>query len=367
MEDVLNANRLRVLVLDDEEEILDLYKRILSSKRLQNRQDHLKGSTDGPGEMFGVGTNSLQFDVEVCQKAQEAVATTRKAIDEDRPFAVAFLDVRLPNGPDGVWAAEQIRDLDPYVNITMMTGYLDVNAMSIASHVPPPDKLLYLQKPINPQEIYQFAMALGSKWNVERQLRRICHELKMRVEERTEELTKVNEDLNEANRVLHRLTITDDLTKLYNKRYFNQEISDWVDYSQRYEIPLSLLMFDIDNFKNYNDTHGHLAGDKLLEQIGDAVRKSLRRQGDTPFSGIESGCRYGGEEFAIILPRTDFNGAAAVAERLRVQVEEETPVTISIGVAQLGSEGAENGEDLIKKADNNLYKAKEEGRNRVCC
>ncbi|HNT35485.1 MAG TPA: diguanylate cyclase [bacterium] len=361
------SKRLRVLVVDDEVEILKLYERILCPDRIYRQEESTVGSIQSAASIQRpqLQSSSVRFEVTLCNNGLDAVQQIQQSIDSDSAFALAFIDVRMPDGPDGVWVAEQIRALDPYINIIMMTGYADVDAMDIADHVPPADKLLYLQKPINPQEILQFTMALGSKWNVEWQLRRICSELRTRVEERTAELVQVNEELNEANRILQRLTITDDLTKLYNKRYFNKEIAEWVEYSKRHGIPLSLLMFDIDRFKQYNDTYGHQAGDDVLEQIGMLVKHSLRRQGDTPFSGIESGCRFGGEEFAIVLPRTDLKGAVAVAGRLREFVENDTKVTISVGVAQLGRDEVTDEESLIRKADINLYKAKELGRNRV--
>lgn len=360
------SKRLRILVVDDEIEILKLYDRILCPDRVyQQSEDNFAAQNPADARRPNLQSSTVRFQVSLCQNALDAVQHVQQSIDSDQAYALAFIDVRMPEGPDGVWAAEQIRNLDPFINIVMMTGYADVDAMDIADHVPPADKLLYLQKPVNPQEILQFTMALGSKWNVERQLRRICNELRNRVEERTADLVKVNEELNESNRILQRLTITDDLTKLYNKRYFNKEIAEWVDYSTKHNIPLSLLMFDIDRFKQYNDTYGHQAGDQVLEQIGALVKCSLRRQGDTPFSGIESGCRFGGEEFAIVLPRTDLKGAVAVAERLREVVETDTKVTISVGVAQLGCDDALDEESLIRKADLNLYKAKELGRNRV--
>ena len=362
-----SPQRLRVLVVDDETSVLDLYARILSSRRVCAKTASASLSQNGkPSDQMEVMSKGIEFDLSLCRTAEESVEVARNAAEQDTPFAVAFIDVHMNNGHDGIWVAEKIRSLDPYINLVIMTGYSDVNAVDVATHVPPTDKLLYLQKPINPQEILQFAMALGAKWNVERQLRRICDQLKTRVEERTTELLKVNAELNDANKILKRLTITDDLTKLFNKRYFNKEIVDWVSYSRNYRIPLSLLMFDIDHFKKYNDSHGHLAGDQLLERIGILVRKTLRRQGDTPFSGVESVCRYGGEEFAIILPRTDVQGAVAVGERLRELVEMETDVTISVGAAEIDLEANEDGEKLIMRADANLYRAKEMGRNRVC-
>jgi len=206
---------------------------------------------------------------------------------------------------------------------------------------------------------------------------------------------------------VERLAITDGLTGLYNYRYFYDRLAQEVARAQRYQLPLSLLMIDIDDFKRYNDRCGHRAGDALLHKLGDLLQSQTRRQ-------VDLVARYGGEEFAIILPSTGTAGAAragerlrdtiaasgiegaialegagakaadapgvngstgaahAVGERIRSCVEKETfgsgqrppVVTVSIGVASL-PDHARTVDGLVEEADRGLYRAKELGKNRV--
>jgi len=161
-----------------------------------------------------------------------------------------------------------------------------------------------------------------------------------------------------------RLMSTDSLTGAFNRQHFDREIQRLYAYARRYERPLSLAMLDIDHFKYINDTRGHLFGDRVLAQLG-ALLASLRREQDVF-------CRYGGEEFAVLLPETDLAGAAGIANRMRRTVGRERfeydgkvqPVSISIGVATLDA-GMPDAAALIDASDNQLYEAKRQGRNRV--
>jgi diguanylate cyclase (GGDEF)-like protein len=156
-----------------------------------------------------------------------------------------------------------------------------------------------------------------------------------------------------------KLARTDPLTGLYNRRHFMEQVGRLLEAAARMNAPVSLMMCDLDNFKPFNDSHGHQAGDLLLQEIGRLIRGSVR------VSDIIS--RYGGDEFALILPKTTKEDASRVAEIMRRQIEEncrEMGVTISIGVAQFPTD-ARNRADLIAAADEVLYRAKEFGRNQI--
>jgi two-component system cell cycle response regulator len=163
---------------------------------------------------------------------------------------------------------------------------------------------------------------------------------------------------------IYRMTIVDGLTQIHNKRYLFEALDKELIRARRYDRQLSLLIFDIDYFKNINDQYGHLAGDHVLRELARIVQERIRR--DEVFA------RYGGEEFVIVLPETPLAGGVALAENLRGRVEthpfsfqgERIPVTISVGCAMLGEEKA--AADLIQRADDKLYEAKRGGRNRVC-
>ena len=162
------------------------------------------------------------------------------------------------------------------------------------------------------------------------------------------------------------MAIMDGLTKLYNRRYMTNHLNSLMASAREKERPLSVLLMDIDFFKSVNDTHGHDAGDEVLEEFSQRMRKNTR--------GIDLVCRYGGEEFVVIMPDTDHSLAMVVAERIRKKVSEKPfiihkgrqmiDVTVSIGLAS-SFRGEEAQDDLMKRADEALYQAKHEGRNRV--
>ena len=162
------------------------------------------------------------------------------------------------------------------------------------------------------------------------------------------------------------MAITDPLTGLYNRRYMESHLATLIEQATARGKPLAALVIDIDYFKAINDTHGHDAGDDVLREFATRIRKAIR--------GIDLACRYGGEEFVIIMPETDMAVATIVAERLRRRIAAEwfviqqgsasIEVTISIGIASLDAADG-NGAGILKRADQALYRAKRDGRNRV--
>jgi len=163
---------MRVLAVDDDQHVRELYEEFLSSP-----------------------SGNYEFALTLCRQSKEAVEAVRTAVEEENHFAVAFIDIRMDSGPDGVWAAEQIRRLDPNIEIVIVTAHGDVGPEEIVSRVPPAGKLLYLRKPFTPEEIVQLAVALGAKWQQDIQLLKIHAELESHVKERTTDLTKTNEQL----------------------------------------------------------------------------------------------------------------------------------------------------------------------------
>ncbi len=161
------------------------------------------------------------------------------------------------------------------------------------------------------------------------------------------------------------LAVTDSLTGLYNRRYLDAHLDSAVARASTTEKPVCALIFDIDHFKGINDNYGHDAGDDVLKDFSDRLRRGVR--------GIDLVARYGGEEFMLVMPETDAEFASGVAERLRSDVEKvpfltrsgaEIPVTVSIGIAEWRG-ASDSAEELIRRADKALYSAKRAGRNRV--
>jgi diguanylate cyclase (GGDEF)-like protein len=163
---------------------------------------------------------------------------------------------------------------------------------------------------------------------------------------------------------IYRLTTVDGLTQIYNKRYFQETLDREMSRCQRYGRDLSLVLFDIDHFKQINDTFGHLTGDFVLKELAAVVKANIRRE--------DFLARYGGEEFAIVLPEIDRQKAVVAAEKIRGLVfehafvcnEERIQVAISLGVAAFDAQMASL-EEFLRLADKNLYEAKSQGRNRV--
>jgi diguanylate cyclase (GGDEF)-like protein len=195
-------------------------------------------------------------------------------------------------------------------------------------------------------------------------LTEVFNDMVARLREGREALARINETLTEKNEELRKLSITDSLTGLYNRRHFMEVLANEVARAWRHKHAFSVMMIDTDHFKKYNDASGHQAGDALLKKIGIIFKESLRN--------VDYAARYGGDEFIVLLPEVGSRGALEVADRLRERVAAETltcktqrvPVSLSIGVAAFPEHG-ETLEALVASADSALYHAKGSGRNRV--
>jgi diguanylate cyclase (GGDEF)-like protein len=178
-------------------------------------------------------------------------------------------------------------------------------------------------------------------------------------------LKKTEQELKESEQRYRELSIIDDLTQLYNSRHFYFQLKIELDRSNRYEQPLTLLLFDLDNFKAFNDAYGHVEGDHVLLRLGQVVKRCLR---ETDFA-----YRYGGEEFTIILPMTTSADGTVIAERIRAEFKKEifSPVpgqdihvTVSVGLAQYKPQ--EDMKAFVHRVDQLMYQGKKNGKNRVC-
>ena len=171
--------------------------------------------------------------------------------------------------------------------------------------------------------------------------------------------------IKEEKELLEKMAVTDDMTRLYNHRFFVRRLKEEYKRSERYKTNLACLMVDIDNFKNVNDTYGHQAGDVVLQEIARVIKKCVRE--------TDVVARYGGEEFAVILPHTGNEAAVNLADRIRNAIKKkrldslgsDVFVTVSIGVSTYPHPEVNNMDDLIRKADDGLYQAKSQGKDRV--
>ena len=194
---------------------------------------------------------------------------------------------------------------------------------------------------------------------------RIGEESLLRVLINTLEKARLKREIKNAREKIAMMSIQDELTKLYNRRYFNEAVEKEVFRAMRYETNLVLCMIDLDYFKKINDTYGHLAGDMTLSEIAGMLKKCVRQS--------DLCCRYGGEEFTVIMTNTDIKGAEKVSERFRKMVahrlfkynSSKFHCTVSVGIAAYKPELKQSSTELLEAADYALYKAKAQGRNMV--
>ena len=266
-----------------------------------------------------------------------------------------LMDIIMPD-VDGIEACRNIKKREWLADIPviMVTATTDKDNLQMAFSAGAMD---FIKKPFDRVELLARARsALRLKYET---ARRKAREI---------ELLEVTRQLQEVNERLQSLSFLDGLTGIANRRHFDQELLQESRRAKRERTPLSLIMLDIDYFKVFNDTYGHLKGDDCLKTVASSLEKTLKRPGD--FSA-----RYGGEEFAVVLPNTDDVGAAIIAEELRAKIEKARVahinslcadyVTVSLGVVTRFSEQVGTPDDLISAADRALYRAKQEGRNRI--
>jgi len=284
---------------------------------------------------------------------------------EQWPDSVVLCDQRMPD-LSGDEVLTRIRVLYPRTVRVMVTGYADLPALVRALNEG--SLFGYLQKPYEPEQLKTLVHRAVRSQEVVRENLRLQQELQnlqarmdAMVEQRTARLV-------EENVVLRQMAERDALTGLFNARALQRRLQEEQERVHRYGEVVSLVMIDLDHFKEVNDTWGHLAGDAVLREVASVLRRTVR-QGD--FVG-----RYGGEEFLVIAAGTPEEGAVQLAERLRravealsIAVEPDVNIrrTISLGVAT-GRRGEEVSlQEVLRRADECLYRAKREGRNRVLC
>jgi diguanylate cyclase len=336
---------IRVLIADDEAEVRDAYRQILSEADMSsetavfhNLRERL--FSKAPDQLArNLSPSDTAFTPVFCEGAEAAVAAVREALAADDPFAVAFLDMRMPPGPDGVWAAARIRELDPAIEIVVCTAYSDVDPRDIGAMVPPEEKLSYLQKPFHPHEIRQMTISLASKWRSEHRIVKLAY--------------------------------FDALTGLPNREQLRNRLNSALAAAKQHQRMLAVLYLDLDNFKRVNDTLGHAVGDELLCLVAARLRSSLRADDtvdELPSARSSHIARLGGDEFIVVLPNIrSADDAAAVAARLISELQEPMRlaqhtlvVTPSVGVAMFPADGVE-ADILLRNADLAMYFAKRKG------
>ncbi|TKD52223.1 GGDEF domain-containing response regulator [Sphingomonas baiyangensis] len=292
-----------------------------------------------------------RFDLVHATQGLEAVDIVARA-GENR-FAVAFIDVRMPPGIDGRETAKRIRALDPDVNIVIVTGFSDFSPLEIAKVAGPADKIFYIAKPFEVEEVVQTASALSHRWQIDRELAATRADLADKVallEEQTLELAA-----NEM-KAIH-LANHDSLTDAPNRLAFLRSLQGWV----RADEGFAMAMIDLDRFKLVNDTFGHLAGDELIRMVCTLLQEHVPERGMV--------ARLGGDEFAILFPTPGEDAAVMACERLIHACATSFKVfghsvqgSASIGLVIADGSEPRDPIDVMRRADLALNEAKKAGR-----
>ena len=309
----------RVLVVDDDSSILGVIAEVL-------QDDGYKVTTAGSGE-----------------EAIEAL--------KNNEFALVMTDIRLP-GINGVAVLEHVKVARPRTNVIMITSHASLDMVIKALQHGAYD---YLLKPFEDLSLISTAAKRAvDSFNLDLDRSQLIQSLK-----------SSNEELARVNEVLHGLAIRDGLTDLYNHRYINEVLDKQIEIASIEDAELSLIFVDVDNFKKFNDAHGHQNGDVILRELSSLMRDNVREK--------DIVARWGGEEFVVVCPNTDRGSAAILAESLRGLIakhpflkgvmQSSFKITISAGVSSLAALQSKPG--LVDAADAALYAAKDNGRNQV--
>lgn len=294
---VLREVKGKVLIVDDAPDTLEIIQRLL----------HYEG-----------------YDVTIASSGEEGV----KKVEQEKP-EVVLMDINLP-GISGTEALRRIRTLNPIQCVIMLTAFATVDNAIQALKEGASD---FVKKPFENEHLIHIVNQGLEKYKT------------------LMEKEKLEEEVR-------RLSITDDLTGLHNHRHFFKTLEGELTRSKRQKTSLSLLMFDLDNFKRYNDLNGHLEGDKVLKRIGEIVKHCIR-------FNVDSGYRYGGDEFSVLLIGASLDQALAIAERIRSSIEqaEFQNITVSIGLSEYRD--TYDLEGFVKSADDAMYLAKHLGGNQI--
>ncbi len=344
----------RVLIVDDNPAIHRDFDKVLSQPA-----EPARGLAEVETLLFGETPRQqrrgLAYALQFATQGAAGVDLARQERDAGRPFQIAFVDMRMPPGWDGLETIERLWAVDPDIQVVICSAHSDYDWNDVTERLGQSDRLLVLKKPFEPIEVLQCASALSRKWQQERALRSHVATLEHVVATRTEKLEA-------ANRQLRHLASHDALTGLPNRILLDDRLAQAMARANRDGTSFAVLVIDLDRFKQINDSLGHRAGDAVLDQVSRRLLSVIR--------DIDTVARTGGDEFVMLIsPCANPADALIVAQRagdsLRgpMRVDElELHVTASIGVAYYPLDGS-SAQGLMACADVAMYCAKQRGRN----
>ena len=348
----------RVLVVDDNRAIHEDFLKILGGNA-GGSSELLAAERLLLGEAAASAPPRPTFRIDTALQGEEGVARVRQALKEDQPYAMAFIDMRMPPGWDGLETIQRLWGIDPHVQVVICSAHSDYDWTEVIARLDHSDKLLVIKKPFEPIEVLQCANALTRKWENERTLRRQVEQLEHVVETRTQ-------GLEAANKQLRHLASHDALTGLPNRVLLDDRLAQAVAHAERDGHIFAVAMFDLDRFKIVNDSFGHRAGDELIKEVAHRIA-GIARSTDTVG-------RLGGDEFLFIMDRlAKSEDAEHIARRavaaLQVPIRlggVDIHTSSSIGIAVFPTD-ANSVETLLANADAAMYCAKQRGRNNIQC
>ncbi len=354
--DTAPANR-RILVIDDNPDIHGDFRKVIGGG--------LDDATILAAAEFALlGENSpsnmnLGFELDSAFQGQEGLARVQQALNEGRPYAMAFVDMRMPPGWDGLETIEHLWAIDPDIQIVICSAHSDYNWTDVVARLNNSDKLLVVKKPFEAIEIMQCANALTRKWQNERIMRNQLETLEQVVTARTQ-------GLETANKQLRHLATHDVLTGLPNRVLMEDRIGQCIALSDRQGQTFAIIVLDLDRFKVVNDSFGHRVGDELLREVALRLKSVVRE--------IDTVARLGGDEFVLIITQGPEREAVQAVARRIIEVMRapariagvEIHTAPSIGIAFYPHDAATM-ETLLANADAAMYYAKQQGRNNFQC
>ncbi|HEX4797480.1 MAG TPA: EAL domain-containing protein [Humisphaera sp.] len=348
----------RILIIDDNDSIHSDFKKTLTSAEAPST-----GLANAKAALFGNSAQSTasrmpKFELESAMQGEEGLAKLQSALKAGKPFSVAFVDMRMPPGWDGLQTIQRLWEVDPNVQVVICSAYSDHSWEEISQRLGLTDQLLILRKPFDPLEVSQIATSLTEKWALKRKAQLKMHELESMVEARTTEL---------AYAALH-----DKLTDLPNRALLRDRIEQAIKRRQRNpDYRFALLFLDFDRFKLVNDSLGHEAGDQLLKLIAQRLNQTMRATDSICRSEASTAARLGGDEFVILAEDLkDVNDVGALGQRLLEILARSYEVlghaittTASIGITTSALD-YKSADEMLRDADTAMYHAKSSGKAR---
>ena len=367
-------------MIDDQSEIHETFARIFQSQRSEDQDLNdfeARFLSDEAAEASSPQHDTPRFSITHAKSGEEGVHLALQSVSEENRFAVAFVDMRMPNGMDGLETTERLWKVDPRLQIVICTAYSDHSWDQVLDRLGYNDRLLLLRKPFAQDEARQMALALSEKWLLEAHQKQKLSELLSEVELRR----KAEEELRD---IAHR----DALTSLPNRPFLIDRLERILGSQHASKRTHDALLFlDLDNFKIINDSLGHEAGDELLNQVANRLKQCVREhdtasrrlkpssESNRPSDGESPGdktVRLGGDEFVVLLERLqNSDDALRVARRIVTRICEPfqlgdrfVNIGTSVGIAYI-DDTMNDAHDVLRNADTAMYRAKNSGKGQI--